>query len=160
LTKLVVLAVLVLTAIAAADALRGRDGGAQPRPRADSVPELGDAGGYTLAGRPKTRVLVDGGVYLSADQIADAFPDPLEGVLFEIGHAAMAPDGTLALAIYNFGMSGRPRNAIQLWREGKLVAAYSVPPGTFGGGIGFTADGRVIARAPRGDETRIFTPVS
>jgi hypothetical protein len=157
LTKLVVLAVLALTAIAAADTLRGRGDGERPSPRAASVAELPDAGGYTLAGRPKTRVLLRGDVYLSADEIAKAFPDPLEGVLFEIGDAAMAPDGTLALAIYNFGTPGPPRNAIQLWRDGELLAAYSVPPGTFGGGIGFTLDGRVVARAPRGEQIRIFT---
>jgi hypothetical protein len=158
-TKVVVLAVLVLTAIAAADTLRGRGGTElQAVPRsAVADPPLEDTGGYALAGRPRTRVLVGGDVYLTADQIAEAFPDPLEGVLFEIGHAAMAPDGTLALAIYNFGTSGPPRNAIQVWRKGELVAAYAVPPGTFGGGIGFTADGRLAARAPRGDRTRIFS---
>jgi hypothetical protein len=157
-TKVVVLAVLLLTAAAAADTLRGR-GAAEPghRPRA-GVPlaELPDAGGYALAGRPATRVLIGGDVYLSADQIAEAFPDPFEGVLFEIGHAAMAPDGTLALAIYNFGAPDPPRNAVQLWRDGKLLFAYAVPPGTFGGGIAFTADGRVVARGPRGDRTRFF----
>jgi hypothetical protein len=157
-TKVVVLAVLALTAAAAADTIRG-DGAARPegaRHAQPSILELEDAGGYTLAGRPRTRVIVAGDVYLSSDRIAEAFPEPVEGVLFEIGDAAMAPDGTLALAIYNFGTPEPPQNAIQLWRDGELLAAYAVPPGTFGGGIAFTADGRVLARAPRGDRTRFF----
>jgi hypothetical protein len=159
--RLVVFAVVLVAAIAAADSVRGR--GAEPVP-ADETParalrELHDAGGYTLAGRPKTRVLRDGRVYLTADQIAAAFPPPAEGVLFEIGHAAASSDGTLALAIYNFGTGRPPQNAIQLWRGGELVAAYAVPPGTFGGGIGFTGDGRLVARAPRGDEIRMFSPL-
>jgi hypothetical protein len=157
--RLVVLAVVLVAAIAAADSVRGRGADSTlpaERPQR-SVPELHDVGGYTLAGRPKTRVLRDGRVYLTSDQIAAGFPPPAEGVLFEIGHAAASPDGTLALAVYNFGTARPPQNAIQLWRDGTLVATYAVPPGTFGGGIGFTADGRLVARAPRGDETRVFS---
>jgi hypothetical protein len=99
-------------------------------------------------------------LYLTAEQIDDAFPPPLEGVLFDIGHIASAPDGTVALAIYNFGTTGPPRNVIELWRDGRLVDAFPVPPGTFGGGIGFTKDGRLGARAPRGNRTTLFPTAS
>lgn len=156
--KAPVLAVLVLAAVAAADGVRGRGPGAElelltaPPP----TPALHDVGGFTLAGRPRTRVLHKGRVYLTAEQIDDAFPPPLEAVLFEIGHVASAPDGTVALAIYNFGTPGPPRNVIELWRDGRLMDAFPVPPGTFGGGIGFTKDGRLGARAPRGNRTTLF----
>jgi len=156
--RLVLLAVLVLAAVAAADTVRGRGPVAErehltARPAA---PELLDAGGFTPAGKPRTRVLHEGRVYLTAEEIDDAFPPPLEGVLFDIGHVASAPDGTVALAIYNFGTAGLPRNVIEVWRDGRLVGSFPVPPGTFGGGIGFTQDGRLAARAPRGDRTTLF----
>jgi hypothetical protein len=157
-TKVCVLAVLVLAAVAVADSVRGWGSGRElelltaPRP----APELQDAGGFTPAGRPRTRVLHKGRVYLTAEQIDEAFPPPLEGVLFDIGHVASAPDGTVALAIYNFGTPGPPRNVIELWRDGRLMDAFPVPPGTFGGGIGFTKDGRLGARAPRGNRTTLF----
>lgn len=158
--KVLVLAVLVLATVAAADTVRGRGPGAElelltplaPPPG----PELQDAGGFTPAGRPRTRVLHKGRVYLTAEQVGDAFPPPLEGVQFDIGHVASAPDGTIALAIYNFGTAEPPRNVIELWRDGRLMGAFPVPPGTFGGGIGFTKDGRLGARAPRGNRTTIF----
>jgi hypothetical protein len=154
--RLVVLAVVALAAIAAADGVRG--GGGEPRLPAARQPavELLDAGGFVSAGKPRTRVLHKGRLYLTAEQIADAFPPPLEAVLYSIGHVASAPDGTVALAIYNFGTIGSPRNVIELWRDGRLVHTFPVPPGTFGGGIGFTKDGQLGARAPRGNRTTLF----
>lgn len=158
--RLVVIGVAALAAIAAADAVRGWGTGAE-RKLLTAVPPpavLRDAGGFVAAGKPLTRVLHKGRLYLTAEQIDDAFPPPLEGVLFAIGHVASTPDGTVALAIYNFGTAGPPTNVIELWRDGRLLDAFPVPPGTFGGGIGFTRDGRLGARAPRGDRTTIFPP--
>jgi hypothetical protein len=156
--RLVVLAVIGLAAIAAADTVRGRDKGTERQPLAAQqfTAELYDAGGFLPAGKPRTRVLHKGRLYLTAEQIDDAFPPPLEGVLFDIGHVASAPDGTVALAIYNFGTAGPPRNVIEVWRDGRLLDAFPVAPGTFGGGIGFTKDGRLGARAPRGNRTTLF----
>lgn len=157
-SRLVIIAVAVLAAIAAADTVRGR--GPAPEGERPADPQqavvLRDAGGFVAAGKPRTRVLHKGRLYLTAEQIDDAFPPPLEGVLFNIGHVASAPDGTVALAIYNFGTAGPPKNVIELWRDGRLVRAFPVPPGTFGGGIGFTKDGQLGARAPRGHRTTIF----
>jgi hypothetical protein len=156
--RLVMLAVIAIAAIATADTVRGRGQGTERQAlAAQQFPvELYDAGGFLPAGKPRTRVLHEGRLYLTADQIDDAFPPPLEGVLFDIGHVASAPDGTVALAIYNFGTAGPPRNVIELWRDGRLMNAFPVAPGTFGGGIGFTKDGRLGARAPRGNRTTIF----
>ncbi|MEX0817381.1 MAG: hypothetical protein WD027_08030 [Gaiellales bacterium] len=156
--RLVVIAVAALAAIAAADTVRGWGPASERERPADPLlaEALHDAGGFVAAGKPRTRVLHRGRLYLTAEQIADAFPPPLEGVLFDIGHVASAPDGTVALAIYNFGTAEPPRNVIQFWREGRLVGAFPVSPGTFGGGIGFTQDGRFGARAPRGNRTTLF----
>ena len=154
--RLVVLAVIALTAVAAADAVRGR--GAEREPVAAPRPAVvfHDNGGFSAAGKPRTRVLHKGRLYLTAEQVGEAFPPPLEGVQFDIGHVASAPDGTVALAIYNFGTAGPARNVIELWRDGRLVDSFPVSPGTFGGGIGFTDAGQLGARAPRGNRITVF----
>jgi hypothetical protein len=156
--RLLVFAVAALAAIAVADTVRGRGPSTERELLTAPPPAVGlhDAGGFAAAGKPRSRVLRNGRLYLTAEQIDDAFPPPLEGVLFDIGHVASAPDGTVALAIYNFGTAGPPRNVIELWRDGRLVDAFPVPPGTFGGGIGFTENGQLGARAPRGNRITVF----
>jgi hypothetical protein len=157
-SRLVALAVAGLAAVAVLDAFRGPSPRAAGDRAAVSRPAtaLLDAGGFSVAGQPPTRVLHKGRLYLTAQKIDEAFPPPLEAVLYSIGHVASAPDGTVAVAIYNFGAAGSPRNVIELWRHGRLVNSFPVPPGTFGGGIGFTQDGQLGARAPRGNRTTFF----
>ena len=157
-SRLVALAVAGLAAVAVVDTARGPSPGAAGDRAAATRPAtaLHDAGGFSAAGQPPTRVLHKGRLYLTAQQIDEAFPPPLDAVLYSIGHVASAPDGTVAVAIYNFGAAGSPRNVIELWRHGRLVNSFPVPPGTFGGGIGFTKDGQLGARAPRGNRTTFF----
>jgi hypothetical protein len=160
-TRLVVVAVLVLAAVAAADTIR--PGGVEDRASAP-------AGGgelirhfttpdFALAGSPiHNRVLFRGREYLSADEIKEAFPAPLPGAFYEIAHLASKPDGTVVLAIYGFPAGGEPADAIQVWKDGKLEASFRVSPGTFGGGIGFADEGRLIgALSPNRLVVTLFT---
>jgi hypothetical protein len=159
-SRLVIVAVLVLAAVATADSFRqeARDRVVEPAAARQGDERLtrGIPHEFTVAPE-RTRVLRNGRQYLSAEQIDAAFAPPLEGASFDIAHLATARDGTLALAIYKFPSIGPPRNGIQLWRDGDLVAAFTVPPGTFGGGLGFTSDGEhVAAVSPDGRRANIF----
>jgi hypothetical protein len=147
-SRLIVLGVLVLMAVAAADSFR-------PEPK-DRIVSAGRTEGERLIGKPapeyiakgdklRTYVTRRGRVHLSAAEIDEAFPAPLEGLPFDVAHLAVAPDGTLALAVYKLPATGPIRAAVELWRQGELVSAFIVPTGTFGGGLGFTADGRAVA---------------
>jgi hypothetical protein len=152
--RAVVVAVLVLAALAAADGLR-RAGServvvpqAKDRPRAAAALLPGRTGGFAAAsdGRlTRTRVLRGGEEILSRQEIDAAFPAPLEGVLFDVAHVAVAPDGTLVLAVYKFPPGRSVLGAIELWRGERLVGAFPVPAGSFGGGIGFSEDGSLVA---------------
>jgi hypothetical protein len=152
--RLVVVAVLLLAAVAAADAGRRLGGGpvvAPPEPREVSPrPELavGDPGGFRAVadGRlTRTRVLHGADEVLSREQIDRAFPVPFEeGGTFDIAHLALAPDGTLAVALHKFPAAGAVRSGIELWQGDELVAAFDVPPGSFAGGIGFSAGGELV----------------
>ena len=147
-SRFVVLSVLVLAAVAAADSFR-----AEPNERfipaertqsqrlvANPAPE------YVAEGDAmRTHVSRRGREYLSAADIDAAFPAPLEGLPFDVAHLAVAPDGTLALAVYKLPATGPIRAAVELWRRGELVNAFVVPTGTFGGGLGFALDGRLVA---------------
>jgi hypothetical protein len=144
-------AVLMLAAVATADALR-RDGEPQPVAKRQAAERPGErllrpgARGFVADGRlTRTRVLRGGREVLSAEQIERAFPAPLGGVQFHIAHLAVAPDGTLAVAVYKFPRIGPARAAIELWRGNELAGAFPVPAGSFGGGLGFSADGERIA---------------
>lgn len=146
-TRIVVIAVLALAAVAAADTIRP---GALETSRQASAPVGGliphdPASDFALAGSPvHNRVLYRGREYLSPDQVERAFPAPLPGALFQIAHLAAREDGTVAIAIYGFPAGGEPADAIQVWKDGNLEASFRVAPGTFGGGIGFADEGRLI----------------
>jgi hypothetical protein len=150
----VVVAVLVLAAVAAADGVR-RAGSEQvvvreeaQRPRTGMALAPGRAQGHAAVadGRlTRTRVVRDGEEVLSREQIDAAFPAPLEGDLFDVAHVAVAPDGTLVLAVYKFPPGRSVLGAIELWREERLVGAFPVPAGSFGGGIGFSENGSLVA---------------
>jgi hypothetical protein len=150
-SKVVVISVLVLAAVATADVFRsdarertvtGPDekGALAVKVHASAPPEF-VAAGTTL----RTRVLRRGHEYLSAEDIDAAFPAPLRGASFDIAHVASAGDGTVAVAVYAFPAGGPPLNSIQLWKDSRLLHAFTVPPGTFGGGLGFADDGHLVA---------------
>jgi hypothetical protein len=149
-TKLVVTAVLVLAALAAADAFR-----AAPRERAVSGRDLSNRETFVVhrassalvaAGSfSHERVLRNGREYLSAEAVDAAFPVPLENAPFDIAYVAGTADGTVALAVYKFPSDGPVRAAVELWRGRKLLRAFPVPEGIFAGGLGFAEDGRLVA---------------
>ena len=161
-SKLVVLALVVLSAIAAADSFRG-DGEERALPRETTTARttthalVGPAPEYVAAGaRMRTRIDRNGTEFLTEAQIDAAFPAPLEGLPFDIAHTAVAPDGTLALAVYKLPPTGPIRAAVELWRGRELVNAFNVPTGTFGGGLGFTSDGRHIATVTPDGRTAVL----
>ncbi len=149
-TRLVLAAVVVLVAVAAADALRP-----DAKERAISEASNGAAAsasiqrpssGYVAVGPfTRKRVLRHGREYLSTASIDAAFPSLETGEPFDISHLATAPDGTLALAIYRFPAKEPVEAAVELWRDRRLLAAFPVPAGSFGGGLGFADEGRLVA---------------
>lgn len=159
--RLVVLGVLVIAAVAAADAFRAH--GAAHVASSGRTQEGAELIGppapeYVAEGEmTRTHILRGGRVYLSADEIDAAFPAPLDGLPFDVAHLAVAPDGTLALAVYKFPPTGPIRVAVELWRDRALVNAFTVPSGSFGGGLGFAADGRLVATvSPDGRSALLF----
>jgi hypothetical protein len=160
-TRIVVVAVFALAAVAAADTIRPETLETSRRtPAAGSglIPH-DPASDFALAGSPvHNRVLHRGREYLSPDQVERAFPAPLPGAFFQIAHLAAKQDGTVAIAIYGFPAGGEPADAIQVWKDGNLEASFRVPPGTFGGGIGFADEGRLIgALSPNRLVLALFT---
>jgi hypothetical protein len=158
--RLVVAAVLVVAVAAAADALRrGTEtvAGRLPASEGERVTLVGrDPGEYAAVGEViRTRVLRHGREYLSPESVDAAFPLETVGA-FDIAHLAKARDGAIALAVYKFPWSGGVRGGVEVWRTGVLVGAFLVPPGSFGGGLAFTRDGRVAALAPGGRTATIF----
>jgi hypothetical protein len=149
-TRIVLVAVVVLAAIAAADALRpsGKD---KVVPVASSFlqPQTvvhRSSSGYSAVGAyTRKEVLLGGQEYLSSDSVDAAFPSPDLGEPFDISHLAAASDGTLALAVYRFPAGEPVQAGIELWREGRLLDAFQVPAGAFGGGLGFADDGHLVA---------------
>jgi hypothetical protein len=161
-TKLLVIAVLVLTAVAAADAIRPRPTErtvAEPLRTTNGIRHPVTSSGFAPAGSTiHNRVVLRGEEYLSPDQIRRAFPAPLPGSMFVIAHLAAYTDGTLVLAVYGFPAGEEAVDAIQVWRDGKLESSFLVRPGTFGGGIGFADEGRLIAAlSPDGLAVNLFT---
>jgi hypothetical protein len=149
-TKLVVLAVLVLAALAAADAFR-----ASPKARTVSdqavdfaqpvVVHRATSGLIAVGVFMRKRVLKDGRAYLSEEDIADALPSGLGSAPFDVAYVASASDGTAALGIYGFPYGGPARSIVELWRGHTLLNAFRVPSGAFAGGMGFAKEGRLVA---------------
>src|SRR5262245_2292973 len=149
-TRLVLAAVVVLVAVAAADALRPdakEQAAPTPPVQLAAQPKVHRASsGFVADGSlTRKRVLHYGKEYLSSAAIDAAFPSPETGEPFDIAHLAAAADGTLAVAVYRFPTKEPAEAAIELWREGELTAAFQVPPGSFGGGLGFADDGKIVA---------------
>jgi hypothetical protein len=148
-SKLVVIAVLFLIAIAAADAFRPKPDERVVLPQAHAqapvVVHRATSGLIAVGALTRKRVLRNGREYLSEEEVDAAFPAQLEGVPFDIAYVATAPDGTVVLAVYKFPELGRVQAAIELWRDRRLLRAFLVPPGSFSGGVGFAEDGRLVA---------------
>jgi hypothetical protein len=148
-SKLVVIAVLVLAAVATADAFkpapRERTPASPAEPAQDVVVHRASSGLVAVGSFTRKRVLRNGREYLSAEQVDGAFPAALQGVPFDIAYVARAADGTVALGVYKFPPAGPVRAAIELWRQEKLVNAFPLRQGILGGGLGFADDGRYVA---------------
>jgi hypothetical protein len=150
-SRLVLVAVVLLAVLAAADALRpeGKErtassAAAAERPARTTV-QRASAGYLAVGPFTRKRVLRHGQEYLSSGSVDAAFPSPEVGEPFDISHLATAPDGTLALAVYRFPAKEPAQAGIELWRDRRLLEAFPVPPGAFGGGLGFADDGRLVA---------------
>ena len=95
--------------------------------------------------------------YLSTEAIDAAFPGPDRGEPFDISHLATAPDGTLALAIYRFPA----KKPVEAWRRavarGRLLAAFQVPAGSFGGGSASQMKAGSSRRSSRTATVALFT---
>lgn len=150
-SKLVVIAVVVLAAVATADVFR-----ASPRERAlsaslppqDKLVVHHASSGLVAVGSPtRTRVLWNGHEYLSAERVEAALPEGFEGRAFDVAYVAGAADGTVALGIHAFPQ--RSTAAIELWRNGELLSAFRVPAGALAGGLGFADEGRYVAALSR-----------
>ena len=162
--KAIVAALVLLAVVAALDGARpSRDAPSQAAERATAASGAKRRGGSLelVAGRAahvraagsylRKRVVRDGRTYLTEGDVAGAFPLPLEGP-FDIAHLAVAPDGTLVLAVYGFSPHGRARGAIELWNGRAAAGAFIVPSGSFGGGLAFSRDGSLIATFGRDGE--------
>jgi len=149
-TRVVLVAVVLLAAIAAADAFRPAakdEVVVAPVSRVAAQPAVQRSSADFVAVGPFTRkrVLERGREYLSSESVDSAFPSADLGEPFDIAHLATAPDGTLALAVYRFPAKEPAQAGIELWRKGRLVGAFRVPAGAFGGGLGFANGGRLVA---------------
>lgn len=80
----------------------------------------------------------------SLREVVAAFPGP-GGGRYDVSHVAAAVDGLLVVAVYRIHGLEPIRAALELWRAGSLVRAFSVQPGSFAGGLGFSPTGDVIA---------------
>lgn len=156
-SKLAVLGVLVVSALAAADSFRGHGAERVVSEEEPTQTLVGPTPEYVADGvGMRTHIDRRGREYLTEEQIDDAFPAPLDGLPFDIAHTAVAPDGTLALAVYKLPPTGPIRAAIELWLDGELVHAFNVPTGAFGGGLGFTSNGRLVATVTPDGQTAVL----
>jgi hypothetical protein len=148
-SKLVVAAVLVLAALAAADAFRASPSEREvvaTSPVSEPVVVHRASSGLIAVGQfTRKSVLKNGREYLSANEIEAAFPVDLKGAPYDIAYVAGASDGTVALGIYKFPYGGPARATVQLWKGHALESTFRVPSGVFAGGIGFAEEGRLVA---------------
>lgn len=151
--RVVVLAVFVLAAAAAGDAFRGESRNQPPVRQAGATAQgaestrfvYGEAKRFRAVGPfLNKRVLRAGREFLPAEVVEQAFPVDLEGPL-DISKVALAPDGTLVLAVYRFPLGKPAVGALQFWRGRRLLSAFEVPTGYFGGGLAFNRDGSLVA---------------
>ncbi|MDQ3858831.1 MAG: hypothetical protein M3327_10365, partial [Actinomycetota bacterium] len=135
-------------------------GAAAPVPAAEVAradPAGSDPAEFVAAGpRLPDRVLRRGRGYLSSEAIAAAFPATVRGPV-HVAQLAASASGILALGVYRFPSSQPMQGAIELWRGRRLVGAFPVPSGYFGGGIALDRDGALVATfSPDGTLRGIF----
>jgi hypothetical protein len=152
-SRAVVAALVVLALVAAGDALRrvgSSDPGGGPSTgepaRAERVELAAAEPAEFVAVGPRLadRVLRGDREYLSADAIAAGFPGPARGPI-HVAQIAVARNGTLALGVYRFPSAQPIQGAVELWRGRRLVGAFTVPSGYFGGGIAVDRSGSYVA---------------
>jgi hypothetical protein len=174
-SRAVVAALLVLAAVAVADAVRPPAGG-RPEP-APARSTRGDvetsvfarpagsrldlvrstrAGFRPAGGYLQTHVLQSGRVVLPRRAIERAFPDGIRGRV-DVKDVALSPDGTLVVVVFRFPLGAPARAALEFWRRRKLVAAFAVAPAMLRGGLGFSRDGKLVAAfSPDGRRATLF----
>ena len=157
-SRIVILAVVVLTAVAAADAFRGEPEERIVREERTTTHRLlGPRPEYVAAGEGMhTRIERLGREFLSEEQIDDAFPAPLEGLPFNIAHTAVAPRrdaraGRLQASADRTDPRGRRALAKREPRE-----RFHCADRRLGGGLGFTADGRDVATVTPDGRTAVL----
>jgi len=153
-TRVVVLAVAALLAVAVADAIRSHTG------VAGAPPGRGRLAHATSLSIPpveavyaQEHVVRSGRVVLSPEQIDHGFPSSLTGP-FTIRDMVVARDGTLAVGVIRYPPALAPHGAIELWRRGRLVRAFAVDPELLAGGLGAGGPGRFLA-AYAADRSRV-----
>jgi hypothetical protein len=158
-TRAVVAAVLVLAAVAAADAIRSASPGTAsttPETRITLNPHglIRDDRSQPITRRfIETHALRPRRVVLTPEQIDAAFPARLSGRL-QIRDIAIAPDGTVVVAAVRFPRGLLPRGALEFWRDGRLAGAFTLAAAKLSpGGLGFSSNGRFVAVYSR-DRTR------
>ena len=128
--RVAVAVVVVLAAVAAADALRSGDTGPS-------------------AGAPATGYLIDLGSSRSgtshpASRLREAYPGAAPSSL-AVSKVAVAPDEVVAVGVSHVPGDRPATAAVELWRGDELVGAFTVPAGSFSRGLWFAGKGAAIA---------------
>jgi len=144
-TRVVVLAVAALLAVAVADAIRSHIGVASPPPARSPTAHVASLSIPPVeAVYAQEHVVRSGRVVLSPEQIDHGFPSSLTGP-FTIRDMVVAHDGMLAVDVIRYPPALAPHGAIELWRRGRLVRAFAVDPELLAGGLGTGGPGRFLA---------------
>ena len=154
LTRLLVGAVVLVAAVAAADALRPALPGAEPPaplgPRARLTSwriDRGPAPCRSLVPDACGRYLVAGGAiqrsgrpHLDARMLGGAFPGRPSGRVRAV-RVAEGFGGSLAVAVRD----AAGRGAVEIWRGRRVVGSFPLPASSFAGGLGFSPGGHLVA---------------
>jgi hypothetical protein len=183
-TRVLVAGVVLLAALASGDALRDAvsGGSAIAVGESERAPDSAPIGGArvraavlvppretqlrTTGGLIQTRVVAGSREVLGEEEIARAFPASLPGPT-EIVEFALAPDGSLVLALRRFPAAHRLLGAIEVWElertrpttrpTWRLRAAWPVAPRQFAGGLGFVSpDDRLALFGADGSITAVY----
>jgi hypothetical protein len=99
------------------------------------------------------KLLRDGEPFLGRRELARAFPQA-PGALVDVVGYDVGRDGLVAVAVTVFETGRLPRNALELWRAGRLEAVVRLPAlasiagrGRFGERVEVSPDGREVAVA-------------
>ena len=153
-SKLVVVAIAALVAIAAADALRPHASVA-PRTTTRPQPSVALSIPPVEAVYAQEHVVQSGRVVLTPEQIDRGFPAPLSGP-FTIQDLIVERDGTIAVAVVRFPPARQPRGAIEFWRKGRFVGGFTLPAELLSDGLGLSPGGRYLATYSAGHTRATF----